>query len=218
MTTTKDTVPAPLIDRLRVKAPDPREREERSLAKLRSSLRITPDAKTNVVSLSVDSKDPLLAYQIAQALLSSLDQFNVNVRRSRARNEREFLEGRVAAAQGDLQAAEGDLEHFLLGNRGDTRSSPSLAFRETGLRRKLDMAQTRFVDLQRQLDQARVQEVRDTPAITVIDKPNLPVRRDRPHRKQITLVVLAVGMLAAYGVSRLLSLIKANQPPTVALR
>jgi uncharacterized protein involved in exopolysaccharide biosynthesis len=213
MTIVGDTVARPLIDRLRIKRRDSLDREERAVRKLRASLQISPDAKTNVVNVAVDAPDPLLAYQIAQALLSSLDRFNVSVRRSRARNEREFLEGRVAAAQEDLRSAEASLAQFLIGNRGDTRSSPSLAFREAGLRRKLDMAQTRFVDLQRQLDQARVQEVRDTPAITVIDKPNVPVRRYRPRRKLVTLVVFAAGMLAAYAFSRLSSLIKANQQP-----
>ncbi len=213
MTTSDDTVPRPLIDRLRIQTTEPRYRLERGLIKLRNSLQISPDAKTSVVTVSVDARDPLLAFQIAQTLLSSLDRFNVSVRRSRARNEREFLEGRVAAAQDSLRSAEIDLEQFLSTNRGDTRSSPSLAFRETRLRRRLDMTQTRFVDLQRQLDQARVQEVRDTPAITVLDKPNIPARRYRPRRRLLTLEVLVVGMAVAYAYSRLLNLVKANQQP-----
>jgi uncharacterized protein involved in exopolysaccharide biosynthesis len=213
MTTMDDSVPRPLIDRLRIQTREPRYRVERGLVKLRQSLRINPDPKTNVVNLAVDARDPLLAYQIAQALLSSLDRFNVSVRQSRARNERNFLEARVTATQDDLRSAEADLERFLASNRGDVRSSPSLAFRETGLRRKLDMTQTRFVELQRQLDQARVQEVRDTPAITVLDKPNIPARRYRPRRRQVTMVVLIVGMVAAYALSRLYSLIEANVKP-----
>lgn len=208
MTTRDDTVPRPLIDRLRVSAPEPLLRRERALMKLRRSLRISPDAKTNVVSLAVDARDPLLALQICQALLAGLDRFNVNVRRSRARNERDFLEGRVAAVQEDLRAAESNLEQFLATNRGDTRSSPSLAFRETGLRRKLDMAQTRFVDLQRQLDQARVQEVRDTPAITIIDRPDMPAQRYKPRRRQVAMVVTVIGVIAAYALSRVASLLR----------
>lgn len=215
-TTMTDTVPQPLLDRLRIKSRDPQWRRERGVAKLRAALRISPDAKTSVVSLAVDARDPVLAFQIAQALLASLDRFNVSVRRSRARNERDFLEGRVTAAQDDLHVAEEALEGFLAKNRGDTRSSPSLAFRELGLRRKLDMTAARFVDLQRQLDQARVQEVRDTPAITVLDRPNVPARRYRPRRKQVTLVALILGMVGAYALSRLASVIKANVKPARA--
>ncbi len=212
-TTTADTVPQPLIERLRHDNPQIPDREERGLRKLRGSLLITPDAKTNVVSLGVDARDPQLAYQIAQALLINLDRFNVSVRRSRAGNEREFLERRVSDAQNDLQAVEGDLERFLSSNRGDTRSSPSLAFHEARLRRKVDLAQTRFLELQRQLDQARIQEVRDTPAITVLDKPNVPERHYKPRRSLVVLVLLVVGMLAGYGFSRLTSVVEGPQPP-----
>jgi uncharacterized protein involved in exopolysaccharide biosynthesis len=212
-TTTADTIPRPLIERLRLDNTKIRDREERGLRRLRASLAITPDAKTNVVSLGVDARDPQLAYQIAQALLVNLDRFNVSVRRSRAGNEREFLEGRVSDAQNDLQAVEGDLERFLSTNRGDTRSSPSLAFREARLRRKVDLAQTRFVELQRQLDQARIQEVRDTPAITVLDKPNLPERHYKPRRSLVVLVLLVLGMLAGYGYSRLETVIEKPQRP-----
>jgi uncharacterized protein involved in exopolysaccharide biosynthesis len=203
-----DTTPHALIELLRARGRNPADRRERGVRRLRRSIRVTPDAKTNVITVAVDARDPLLASEIAQALLAGLDRFNVSVRKSRARNEREFLEGRVADVTDQLRTAEDSLERFLNSNRGDVRSSPSLAFREARLRRKVEMTQTRFVDLQRQLDQARVQEVRDTPAITVLDKPNIPARRYKPNRKLVTIVITLLGMSLAYGVSRLRSAIR----------
>jgi len=200
--TTNDSTPRALLDRLGVGDPKRNDRQERGLKKLRNMLSITPDAKTNVVTLAVDARDPHLAYEIAEGLLKKLDEFNVNVRRSRARNEREFLEARVSEAQTDLRAAEGELEQFLKSNR-DLRTSPSLAFQEARLRRKVDLAQTRFLGLQGQLDQARIQEVRDTPVITVLDTPDLPQRHYRPRRSLVVLTVLMLGMAAGYGFSRL---------------
>src|SRR3989449_10255483 len=113
-----------------------------------------------------------------------------------------MLEARLTEAQSRLASAETELQRFLSANR-DTRSSPSLSFHEARLRRKVDLAQTRFIELQRQLDQARIQEVRDTPAITVLDKPNLPERYYRPRRTLVVLVVLLVGIIGGYGFSRL---------------
>ncbi|OLD42139.1 MAG: hypothetical protein AUI63_08945 [Gemmatimonadetes bacterium 13_1_40CM_2_60_3] len=202
-TTTDDDDPKPLIERLGVGGPERKDREERGLRKLRNMLVVTPDAKTSVVTFGVDARDPQMAYHIAQALIKNLDQFNVTVRRSRARNEREFLDGRVSDAKNELQAAEQELEQFLASNRGDTRSSPSLAFREARLKRRVDLAQTRFLELQRQLDQARLQEVRDTPVITVLDAPDIPQRHYRPRRGLVTITVLLLGMVAAYAYSRL---------------
>ena len=198
-----DGSPRPLIERLGVGGPEQPDREERGLRKLRNMIDVTPDVKTNVVTFGVDSRDAQIAYQIATALIERLDQFNVSKRRSRARNEREFLDARVSDAQRELQEAENGLEQFLTSNRGDTRTSPSLAFREARLRRKVELAQARFVQLQGQLDQARIQEVRDTPVITVLDKPNVPQRHYRPRRALVVAVVLALGMVAAYAVARL---------------
>ncbi|HUL01704.1 MAG TPA: hypothetical protein VLV16_00585 [Gemmatimonadales bacterium] len=200
-----DTTSRPLIDLLHAKGRNVRDRRERAVRRLRRSISVSPDVKTNVITLAVDARDPLLASEIAQALLSGLDQFNVSVRRSRARNEREFLEGRVADVQDQLRAAEDSLQQFLTSNRGDVRASPSLSFREARLRRQVELTQTRFVELQRQLDQARVQEVRDTPAITILDKPNVPARRYKPNRKLVTIVITLLGMSIAYGLSRLRS-------------
>jgi uncharacterized protein involved in exopolysaccharide biosynthesis len=207
VTTTGGGDPKPLIDRLGGGGAEHRDREERGLRKLRTMLQVTPDAKTNVVTLGVDARDPQIAHQVAEALLRNLDQFNVTVRRSRARNEREFLDARVSDAQNDLRVAEGELERFLNSNRGDTRSSPSLAFREARLRRNVELAQARFVELQRQLDQARIQEVRDTPVITVLDRPNVPEQHYRPRRSLVVLVVTALGVVTAYALSRIASML-----------
>src|SRR5207253_9979142 len=79
-TTTTDGGDAkPLIDRLSVGGPERQDRRERGLRKLRNMIQVTPDAKTNVVTLGVDARDPQTAYQIAEALLTNLDQFNVSV-------------------------------------------------------------------------------------------------------------------------------------------
>src|SRR5260370_6919716 len=112
-TSTSDKDPKPLIDRLDVGGSERRDRYERGVTKLRQMLQVTPDGKTNVVSLGVDARDPELAYEVAQALVTKLDEFNVSVRRSRARNESEFLVSRVSEAQPELRPAAEALEQFI---------------------------------------------------------------------------------------------------------
>jgi uncharacterized protein involved in exopolysaccharide biosynthesis len=200
-TTNDDSVTRPLIDRLGVSGSNP-DRMNKSLKKLRNRVQVSADVTTNTVSLAVDMRDPHVAFQAANALLSTLDSFNVTVRKSRARNEAEFLTARVADAQGALRAAEASLESFLAANR-EGRTTPALAVQESRLRRAAEMAQTRFSDLQRQLDQARIQEVRDTPVLTVLDRPNLPVKPYKPIRSLVIAVIVVVGMGLGYGWARL---------------
>lgn len=200
-TTAEDSTPRPLIDRLGVSKSN-RDRVHKSLKKLRNRLQVSADLTTNTINFSVDMRDAQVAYQTANALLNTLDSFNIIVRKSRARNEVEFLTARVAAAQADLRAAESRVEAFLATNRAG-RSSPALALQESRLQREAEMAQTRFSELQRQLDQARIQEVRDTPVLTVLDPPDLPVKPYKPIRWLVITVVAIVGMGLGYGWTRL---------------
>ncbi len=202
-TTNDDSVPRPLIDRLGVDEDNP-DRMNKSLKKLRNRVQVSADITTNTVSVAVDMRDPHVAFQAATALLSTLDSFNVTVRKSRARNEADFLTARVADAQGALRAAEVSLESFLAANR-EGRATPGLAVQEGRLRRVVEMAQTRFSDLQRQLDQASIQQVRDTPVLTVLDRPNLPKKPYKPIRSLVIAVILVVGMGAGYGWARLVA-------------
>ena len=202
-TTADDPVPRPLIDRLGV-SPSNRDRLHKSLKKLRNRVQVSADVTTNTVSVSVDMRDPKVAFQATTALLATLDSFNVTVRKSRARNEAEFLAARVSEAREALRSAETSLESFLAANR-EGRNTPALAVQESRFRRTAEMAQTRFAELQRQLDQARIQEVRDTPVLTVLDPPDLPQKPYKPIRSLVIAVILIVGMGLGYGWARLVA-------------
>ena len=65
---------------------------------------------------------------------------------------------------------------------------------EAKLKRSVDMAQQVYIQLRLQEEQAAVQEVRTTPAISVIDPPSLPVKRSRPKRS----LAVALGLLAGF--------------------
>ncbi|HWA40460.1 MAG TPA: hypothetical protein VG712_02550, partial [Gemmatimonadales bacterium] len=51
-----------------------------------------------------------------------------------------------------------------------------------------------YLNLARQAQTAGIDEVNDTPVISIIDPPFLPVRASRPNRR---LLVLMAGMLGA---------------------
>jgi uncharacterized protein involved in exopolysaccharide biosynthesis len=47
--------------------------------------------------------------------------------------------------------------------------------------------------LSNQLEQARLAEVRDTPALTVVQAPTVPARRSAPRRRALVLGLAALG-------------------------
>lgn len=162
--------------------------------------------KTGVITVTVHAKYPELAVQIAQGLLDQVNAFNLNRRQEQASAEREFIERRLAEAQAQLSQAEDNLQSFLTENR-DFRSSPSLQLGFDRLNRNVSSRQSLYNALATAYEQAKIEEVRDLPVISVLEPPELPIEPD-PHggkRKVILgmLVGLVIGVVLAFVLDRL---------------
>src|SRR5438876_3005241 len=84
----------------------PERQLEDGVKQLRKRITVAVDQRTDVVQVKVEAPDPTAARDVAQLLLRQVTEFNVDTRQSIARNRRQFVEGRVAAAEHDLQSAE----------------------------------------------------------------------------------------------------------------
>jgi LPS O-antigen subunit length determinant protein (WzzB/FepE family) len=106
--------------------------------------------------------------------------------------QREFIETRVEDAQAELLGAEDQLQRFLEQNR-QFQDSPQLQFEYERLQRQVAIKQQILTSLRRSYEEARIQEVNDTPVLTVIDAANIPKEKSSPKRKVIVAVSLLMG-------------------------
>lgn len=191
---------ASLIDILRIKKKDPRLRMELALKKLAKSISAGFDVKTNLVSLSVDLQWPELSAEVANRLVQEVTKFNRETRVSRARAKREFLESRHDSAQMQLRVAEEKQRFFYEQNRG-LITSPSLRADEGRIKREVELASDLFLNLQRQLEIARLDEINDAALITVIDTAIPPRKAQWPRYGALlataTMLGLMLGLLVA---------------------
>jgi len=149
---------------------------------------------TGVVSVRVRTRFPNASLEVANRLLQGVNQFNLVTRQSQAAEERRFTEGRLDAARTSLRAAEDALERFLRTNR-QLDNSPGLSIERDRLQRDVVLRQQIVTGLAQHYEDARVREVRDTPVITVIEKPTLPVEPDPRGRVGILVGGTAIGLL-----------------------
>ncbi|MGH2395469.1 MAG: hypothetical protein ACRDFW_00455 [bacterium] len=174
---------------------NPEKFAECAVRKLDARTRVVIDPRSQVVTLAVGARHSRLAQEIATSYLRALSDFNLSLRQSNAGVRREFLQKRADEAQDLLADAEDVLKSFHARNRR-IEDSPALLVEEGRLRRAIDRRQEIFLFLMRQLEQAKLDEVRNTPVITVVDRPNRPYRRSAPK----TLVWMALaGFLGAAG-------------------
>ncbi len=152
------------------------------------------DDASGIISVSIDMPDPDLGVAVTREVLTQLDSFNLSTRRTEAKNRRLFVERRVQAARAQLDSAELSLQNFYTTNR-TFASSPALSFREARLRRSIDMAQAVYTTMTQQLEQARVDEVRDTPTLTIVEMPIAPYKPQWPRKSILAVIGFVFGMI-----------------------
>jgi uncharacterized protein involved in exopolysaccharide biosynthesis len=141
-----------------------------AVARLRKAVSVHMENQTGVISLDVSDTDPAVAQATAARMLDELNAFNLNVRKSQASAERKFIAEQLAEARQALTAAESSLRAFLAQNRSFSQTSEA-AFQRDRLQREVNLRQSLFESLAQSLQSARIEEVRDAPAITIIDAP-----------------------------------------------
>jgi uncharacterized protein involved in exopolysaccharide biosynthesis len=169
-------------------------RRDAAIRRLGDDVDASTVQKTGVVDLSVTVTQPALAVQINQRLLELLNEFNLKSRQSQAGEERRFTERRLGEVRQDLRAAEDRLQQFLQRNR-DIRNSPELTFQADRLQREVTMQQDVYTTLAQAYEQAKIEEVRDTPVITVVQQAEFPVRPDRRGLVIKSILGLMAGLL-----------------------
>ena len=172
---------ASLMDLLRVKPADPSLRLERTVRALRKKVTVQEDKKLGAVKLTVTTKWPSVSLAVATQLVAGVNQFNLESRKTQAGAERRFVDERVLEAERALRDAEERLRQFHRSNRGGVFGSPELALEKDRLERELTMRQQNHSSLLKSREEARISEVRNTPVITILEQPQLPVLAEPRH-------------------------------------
>jgi uncharacterized protein involved in exopolysaccharide biosynthesis len=200
------TTAPPLLDRLVPGGPNDRERRLRGVKAMARAVTVSVNQRTGTIRIEMSLRWPGLARGANTRLLELLNQFNVNTRQSQARAEREFAERRLDHVEASLHATEDRLQSFLERNR-TYRNSPALTFQQERLVRDVELQRQLRASLAQVLEQAKIDEVRDTPVFTILEPPTEPPLPDPRRRARWGLLALVGGMTAgvllAYGVSYL---------------
>lgn len=149
----------------------------KTIEAVRDRVSVSTNPETSVVEFSVTTRWPDLSRQVAERMVELVNEFNLERRQSQASAEREFTEEQAARAESALHAAEDSLQRFLEQNRS-YQNSPALRFQYERLQRRVSLQQQIFTSLSESFHQAHIDEVRNTPVITVVEPPELPARPD----------------------------------------
>ncbi|MGD2218082.1 MAG: Wzz/FepE/Etk N-terminal domain-containing protein [Gemmatimonadales bacterium] len=190
---------APLLEILDIDGDSESERLENGREELDEAVSVRVDNETSIVGVAVETRYPVLSAAVANLYIALVSRFNLETRQSNAQERRRFVEDRMAEAEQELRDAEEALQSWLERNR-QWSGSPELQFQHDRLERQVTIKQEVFTTLRRSYEEARIQEVNDTPVITVIDRAVPPDEKSSPKRKlNVILAFFLGGVLSVFG-------------------
>lgn len=173
----------------------------------RSAVTVVVDRPTGVVHLEVRTKNRALSAQVARRFLDLVNEFNLKRRQTQAGAERDFDAGRLQVAGDSLRAAEAALADFRSRNIDFSRS-PTLSVRQSELERQVTMAQQIYSTVAQRYELARIEAVRNTPVVTVLDAPEGMVEALPRYTAYIGAAAFVLGALVALALA-----LRAERPP-----
>jgi uncharacterized protein involved in exopolysaccharide biosynthesis len=204
----------PVVELLKVKGRSAALRLERGVRALGRLVKAREAKALGAVEMTVTTKWPSVSLGVAQRLVRGVNQFNLETRKSQATAERQFVQTQAAEAEGALRAAEDRLQRFLQSNRVISPAS-EVGFQHDRLQRDVALRQQLYTTLLQNREEAKIREVRDTPVITVLEEPRLPVAADpRGSVRKSLLGALVGGVIGVLAAFLMHALVGARRSPT----
>lgn len=159
---------------------------EVALEAIRKELVISVERKTNIVGVAILTKEPQLSADIISRIVSSLDRFLRTKKVTNATEQRIWIESRLEEVKVELKGAEDGVREFREKNRRII-DSPKLLLEQERLIREVDINSTLFVELKKQYEIAKIEEIKNIPIINIMDPARPAGRKTSPKRSYIVM-------------------------------
>ena len=150
------------------------------------------ESQGSFYNLSVSTFEPQFAADLCAVLIEELDRHQREYKTEKVKETRLFIEGRIIDIQKELESAEENLKVFRDRNR-QIGQSPALLLEQQRLTRETSVLTGVFTTLKQQLEMTKIEEVKESTLIQVLDPPIAPFHRDSPNRRLSVLLSLILG-------------------------
>jgi len=151
--------------------------------------------------LTVSAFEPKFARDFASVLIEELDAHQKNYNRNRTSKIRKFVDERIIQTEKDLKKAEEALKNFRDRNRR-IGNSPALQLEQERLSREVLVLTGVYTTLKQKLETAKIEEVKESDYVVVLDYPEIPILASKPNKRSIVIIAgligIACGMLIVF--------------------
>ena len=178
------------------KIPDSTIIIEEAIKKFANQVKVSEDKITGLIKITTSFQEPRLAAQIANFVGQQVEIYIQKENSAQSTKEKLFISERLAVVKKELEVSELELKEFKERNRG-YEDSPELFMFFSQLFREVEAKKQVYLTLQQQLELARIEEVKRSPILHILDFAVPSVEKSYPNRK----LFFAISMLLGLAIS-----------------
>lgn len=173
------------------------EKENDIVKKISEDIKFKTDKKTGVISISVESQDPLVCKIVADSVKERLQAFITDYRTNKARTDYEYYKQLSKQAKDEYIKSRQKYANYSDANTKIALKSVELIAEDMENDMQLKFNTYSTVNNQLQLSKAKVQE--KTPAFTTIKGASVPIKPAGPKRMIFVLLMLILTFIGTTG-------------------
>src|ERR1035438_2054315 len=154
------------------------------------------DRMTKILTIKVTMPEAQLSADVVNNLVESLDQYIRTKRKSYATEQRYYLEKKVEQIKDSLSICETKLRDFREENRMIVQS-PNLLLQQGRLMRNIEIQQNVYIELTKQLELAKIDEIKDAPILNIKEIAQNPIIKAGPKRMNMLILILFFSVIAS---------------------
>jgi len=199
-----------LISYYQIEAGNETERLIKATRVIGGGLELSTARTTKVVSLSYSSGEPELSAAIVNAFLEELITYNQDIRDTKAKQNREFIEDRLEENRKLLKKAEVELADFTSKNKKIV--TPDLEIELGRLKRNVKVQEEVYMMLKKQLELAKIEEQEKKLVIEILEKASAPLYKRSPKTKRNVILAGLVSVFLFIGLAFVLEYVSTMNP------
>lgn len=161
---------------------------------LQNRIATNVDRMTKILNVTVSMPEAQLSADVANNLVKALDLYIRTQRKSYATEQSFYIEKRTQQVKDSLSFAEDKLKSFREQNR-ITSQSPNLLLEQGRLLRNIEILQTVYIELTKQLEIAKIDQIKDAPVLNVKEFAKSPVKKAGPRRASTLVTFMSLSLL-----------------------
>ncbi|GAF02027.1 Wzz/FepE/Etk N-terminal domain-containing protein [Saccharicrinis fermentans] len=174
------------------------EEKQNALSVVFQLFEIDVDAKTGLVRISMEEREPILVTQYVQKCIELLQKYIINYKTQQVRENLDFVQARFDEKKAAYEEAQRNYFNYKDSHRNAVSERVDMEFQR--LSDAYDMASTVYKSLAQQLEQAKIAVKEETPVFTILEPAKVPMEKSAPNKKLILIVSVFLGGFIGLGI------------------